>query len=366
MANTVARGDAGRPAASHAPARLRRGLRTHARLMFATKFTLWQPTCSPPAATDSRCSASDGERDPRCRGGRRVPLDSGGRRAGQARDGGVHGSGGRSRRPRRARRPLCRRRGRGACGTVGSLRAFRVASEAARLGCGRALAAGGLRRCEAIVASSASRPSSTATNTSPRATGCSTSGCRAACADHALRLGRRAGVDVDDVVRHDRRRGIRGPVRARLRPRRPRAHHVECFDVDQLDAALARYEELEVGRRRASPTRRHACWERGCCVGWPAIPAAVRARRRSAFRCFERRRVVLPELDRAAFLRYTRPLFDLSSAAGLVVEELTSATRDDRFAALVIECAGLVKTGGGARGEPGSSCSVSARWTRRR
>jgi hypothetical protein len=108
-----------------------------------------------------------------------------------------------------------------------------------------------------------------------------------------------------------------------------RAHHIEIFDVDQLDAALARHAELEKshGARFANAASR--LLEQGCAAwdarDWERFAALPSA----SFRCFERRRMVRLELDRDAFLQYLRPLFDMSGR--MVVEEVL-ATRGERLA----------------------------------
>ena len=117
-----------------------------------------------------------------------------------------------------------------------------------------------------------------------------------------------------------------------------RFHATEAFDPDQLDVALARYEELVHGSREGptrgamktphienvatrSAARFNDAWH---ARDWQRLTAVI-AR---DFRYVDRRRLLQLDLDPQPFLEFIRPLFDMPSSR---LERQVLATRGDRL-----------------------------------
>ncbi|MCI0633941.1 MAG: nuclear transport factor 2 family protein, partial [Actinobacteria bacterium] len=110
-----------------------------------------------------------------------------------------------------------------------------------------------------------------------------------------------------------------------------RAHAVEVFDLDQLDAALARYEELTAGATTTpgienaatrSMDRFRAAWE---ARDWVRVAAEFAP----GFRQLDRRKMMRVDVDRDPFLESLRQAIELTSSR--FAPEVV-ATRGERLA----------------------------------
>ena len=109
-----------------------------------------------------------------------------------------------------------------------------------------------------------------------------------------------------------------------------RLHSWELFDTDQVDAALARYEDLTAAPTTTARIANAAtrCMER-FANAWAARDWEVASAYAPGFRLTDRRTIVHLDRDREQHLKGLRPMFDMPSSS-FTLEAL--ATRGDRLA----------------------------------